>query len=265
MGRRNLRNARMLITGASQGIGQSLADRAAARGCRVLAAARSLDLLQQLQTAVRARDDTLEIVQADVTKPVDRQRLVDAAMQHFGGLDILVNNAGVGASGPFADCAPERLRAIMEVNFFGLAETTRLFIPLLKKGERPAIVNISSVVGKRALPGMSEYCASKFAVQGFSEALRAELAKDGVHVLVVNPGRTKTDFNHHLLEQKSKQLFASFAGGQSPLRVANATLRALERGKNEICLTMGGKLLLLGNRLMPRLIDWVMARQMKGE
>ena len=264
MGRRHLRNARMLITGASQGIGHCLADRAAARGCRILAAARSLHLLQQLQTAVRARGDTLEIVQADVTKPGDRQCLVDAAMQHFGGLDILVNNAGVGAIGPFADSAPERLRAIMEVNFFGLTETTRLFIPLLKKGERPAIVNVSSVIGKRALPGMSEYCASKFAVQGFSEALRAELAKDGIHVLVVNPGRTKTDFNHHLLERKSNRLLSSF-GGQAPLRVANATLRALERDKNEICLTAGGKLLVLLNRFMPRLVDWVMARQMKRQ
>ena len=259
--RRTLRDARLLITGASQGIGRSLAERAADRGARVLAAARSLELLQDLQTTVRQRGQVLEIVQADVTRPADRQRLMDAALHHFGGLDILINNAGIGATGPFADCAPERLRTIMEVNVFGLTETTRLFIPLLKQGNRPAIVNVSSVLGKRAVPGMSEYCASKFAVQGFSEALRAELAKDGVDVLVVNPGRTRTEFNQHQLERKSRRVFASYSGGQSPERVAKATLRALECGKNEISLTVPGKLLVLVNRFMPRLLNWLLARE----
>ena len=259
--RRSLQNARLLITGASQGIGRSLAESAAARSARVLAAARSPELLQQLQTEVRERGHVLEIVQADVTQAEDRQRLVDAAVRHFGGLDILINNAGVGATGPFADCTPERLRAIMEVNFFGLTETTRLLLPLLKQGQRPAIVNISSVLGKRAVPGMSEYCASKFAVQGFSEALRAELSKDGVDVLVVNPGRTRTDFNKHLLDRKSRNVFATFVGGQAPQRVAEATLRALERGKNEICLTLPGKLMVLINRLAPRLLNWLLARE----
>jgi short-subunit dehydrogenase len=259
--RRTLANARLLITGASQGIGYSLAERAAARGARVLAAARSLALLQQLQSVVRSRGQILEIVQADVTRPEDRQRMLDAAVEHFGGLDILINNAGIGASGPFADCAPERLRTIMEVNFFGLTETTRLFIPLLKQGTRPAIVNVSSVIGKRAVPGMSEYCASKFAVQGLSEALRAELAKDGVDVLVVNPGRTRTEFNQHQIERKSGSVFAAYVGGQSPEHVAEATLRALERGKNEICLTVPGKLMVLLNRFMPRLLNWVFARE----
>jgi short-subunit dehydrogenase len=259
--RRSLQNARILITGASQGIGRWLADRAAARGARVLGAARSLELLRQLQTTIRQRGQVLEIVQGDVTQADDRQRLVDTAVQHFGGLDILINNAGIGATGPFADCSPERLRAIMEVNFFGLTETTRLFLPLLKQGHRPAIVNISSVLGKRAVPGMSEYCASKFAVQGFSEALRAELSKDGVDVLVVNPGRTRTDFNQHQIERKSGKVFATFVGGQAPERVAEATLRALERGKHEITLTLPGKLVVLVNRFAPRFVNWLFARE----
>jgi short-subunit dehydrogenase len=259
--RRQLRNARMLITGASSGIGRSLAVEAALRGCRVLASARSLELLQELQREVASHGQALEIMQADVTDPRDRQRLVDAALQHFGGLDILVNNAGVGALGPFADSSPERLRRIMEVNFFGLTETTRLLLPVLKQGVRPAIVNVSSVIGKRAIPNSSEYCASKFAVQGFSEALRAELSKDGVDLLVVNPGRTRTQFQDHLLERKSQRLFASYRSGQSSEHVARATLRALARGRNEINLTAAGKLLLLLNRVAPRLVNWLLARQ----
>jgi short-subunit dehydrogenase len=259
--RRQLRNARMLITGASSGIGRSLAVEAAARGCRVLASARSLELLEALQREVAGHGQSLQFVQVDVTKADDRQRLLDAAATHLGGLDILVNNAGVGALGPFADSSPERLRAIMEVNFFGLTETTRLFLPLLKQGDRPAIVNVSSIIGKRAIPNSSEYCASKFAVQGFSEALRAELAKDGVDLLVVNPGRTRTPFQEHLLERKSERLFASYRSGQSPEHVARATLRALARGKNEINLTMAGKVLLFLNRLAPRLVNWILAKQ----
>jgi short-subunit dehydrogenase len=259
--RRSLRDARLLITGASQGIGRCLAERAAARGARVLAAARSIERLRELQTTVRDRNQNLEIVRADVTQPHDRQLMKEAALQHFGGLDILINNAGVGAIGRFADCSPERLRSIMEVNFFGLTETIRVFLPLLKQGNRPAIVNVSSVIGKRAVPGMSEYCASKFAVQGFSESLRGELAKDGVDVLVVSPGRTQTNFGDNLIEQKSRRVFAGHTGGQSAQRVADATLRALERGTNEINLTAVGKLLVLVNRFMPRLVDWVFARE----
>src|SRR5439155_3599866 len=112
----------------------------------------------------------------------------------FDGLDVVVNNAGIGATGHFADATEERLRRIMEVNFFGLTETTRVCLPLRRRGRDPAIVNVSSIVGKRGLPGRSEYSASKFAAQGFSEALRAELARFGIDVIVVNPGLTQTNF-----------------------------------------------------------------------
>src|SRR5437660_1993856 len=196
--RRSIDGARMLITGASQGIGEALAEAAAARGVCVLAAARNATLLADLAKRIRERGGTIEIVQADVTVSADRQRMVDAAQQHFGGLDILVNNAGIGATGHFADVSPDRMRRIFEVNFFGLTETTRAFLPLLKAGQKPAIVNISSIAGKRGIPARSEYSASKFAVQGFSEALRAELAKDGVDVLVVCPGLTQTNFSHNM-------------------------------------------------------------------
>src|SRR5262249_53617160 len=178
MSRRRISESRMLITGASQGIGRALAEAAALRAAKVLAVARSDTLLRQLAEEVRVRGGTLETLSADITEPEDRQRMVEAALQHFGGLDVLVNNAGIGATGHFVEVSPDRLRQIMEVNFFGLTETTRVFLPLLKQGHRPAIVNISSIAGKRGIPARSEYSASKFAVQGFSEALRAELAKD---------------------------------------------------------------------------------------
>src|SRR5947199_8553066 len=130
--RRSIFGMRILITGASQGIGRALAEEAAARGAKVLAAARNADLLRGLAEHVRGMGNTIETVQADVTSADDRRKMVEAAQTHFGGLDILVNNAGIGATGHFADVGPERMRQIFEANFFGLTETTRAFLPLSK-------------------------------------------------------------------------------------------------------------------------------------
>src|SRR5262249_16883463 len=241
-------------TGASQGIGRALAVVAAQKGCRVLAAARSQPLLDELAAEIRQTNGTVETFVADVTKPEDRQAMGDAAVRHFGGLHVLINTAGIGATGHFMDCDPQTLRTIFETNFFGLTETTRAFLPLLKQGVTPAIVNISSVVGKRALPARSLYSSSKFAVAGFSESIRAELAKDGIDVIVVNPGLTQTNFSKNMLEKKARMPMDHMRGMTSE-QVAGATLRAIERGKNEVTLTFQGKLLVLVNRFFPWVVD----------
>jgi short-subunit dehydrogenase len=261
--RRDLAGSRILITGASQGIGRALARAAARRGARVLAAARSEALLAELAQRVREAGGIIETVRGDVTSAEDRRRMAEAAVRHFGGLDVLVNNAGIGATGHFADVSPDRLRAIMEVNFFGLTETTRVCLPLLRQGNRPAVVNISSIAGKRGIPARSEYSASKFAVQGFSEALRAELAKDGIDVLVVCPGLTQTNFSQNMLEQKAR-LQMDHLRGMTPEAVAEATLRSLERGRNEECLSLGGRLLVLVSRFLPRLADRIARRKVRA-
>lgn len=260
--RRHIAGSRILVTGASQGIGRSLADQAARRGARVIAAARSLEPLRELAATVRGRGDQLEIVQADVTSADDRRRMLEATVASYGGLDILINNAGIGATGHFADVSPDRLRKIMEVNFFGLAETTRLFIPLLRRGNFPAIVNISSIAAKRGIPARSEYSASKFAVQGFSEALRGELEGDGIDVIVVCPGLTQTNFSKNMLEQKAK-VQLDHLRGMSADAVAVATLEAIERGRREVCLTFQGKLLAFVGRFLPRLADRIAARKVR--
>jgi short-subunit dehydrogenase len=261
--RRAIAGARILITGASQGIGRALAEAAAARGARVLAAARNADLLRELAEQVRARGGRLETVQADVTSTEGRREMAEAAEQYFGGLDILVNNAGIGATGHFADVRPDRLRQIFEVNFFGLTETTRALLPLLKMGHKPAIVNISSVAGKRGIPARSEYSASKFAVQGFSEALRAELAKDGIDVLVVCPGLTQTNFSHNMIEQKALVPLDHMRGMTSE-QVAQKTLRAIEKGHNETVLTFRGKLITLVSRFLPWFADFFTKRKVRS-
>lgn len=262
MARRKLNGLRVLVTGASQGIGRALVTEAAKRGCRVLAAARSQPLLDELANEVRAAGGTIATVVADVTKPDDRAAMVKAATDSFGGLDVLINNAGIGATGHFMDSEPEVLRQIFETNFFGLTETTRVFLPLLKQGTTPAIVNISSVVGKRALPARSLYSASKFAVMGFSEAIRAELAKDGIDVLVVSPGLTQTNFSKNMLEQKAKMQLDHMRGMTSE-EVAVAALKAIERGSLDVTLTLRGKMLVLVNRFAPWVVDFFSKKKVR--
>ncbi len=135
MARRKIAKLRILVTGASQGIGRALAVAAARRGARVLAAARSVDLLAELAGEVRAGGGTIETITADVTSAADRHKMVETAQRAYGGLDVLINNAGIGATGHFVEAAPQRLRALMEVNFFGVTETTRVFLPLLRRPE----------------------------------------------------------------------------------------------------------------------------------
>ncbi len=263
MARRRLAGMRVLVTGASQGIGRALAVAAARRGCKVLAAARSADRLAELADEVKKAGGTIETVVADVTSPEDRQKMVDAALRHYGGLDILVNNAGIGATGHFVESKPETLRQIFEVNFFGTTETTRAFLPLLKQGTRPAIVNISSVVGRRALPARGLYSASKFAVAGWSEAIRAELAKDGIDVIVVNPGLTQTNFSQNMLENTAR-LSMEHNRGMTSERAAEATLDAVAAGKAEVTLTLRGKLLVLFARLAPWVVDYFATKKVRG-
>ena len=262
MARRKLSGLRVVITGASQGIGRALAVEAARKGCRVLATARSQQLLDELAAEVRAAGGVIETVAADITKPADRAAMVEAATRHFGGADVLINNAGIGATGHFMDSDPGILRTIFETNFFGLTETTRAFLPLLKAGTTPAIVNISSVVGRRALPARSLYSASKFAVAGFSEAIRAELAKDGVQVIVVSPGLTQTNFSKNMLEQKARMPMDHLRGMTSE-QVAGATLAAVAAGKTEVTLTLKGKMLVLVNRFAPWVVDFFARKKVR--
>lgn len=262
MARRELAGMRVLVTGASQGIGRALVIAAARRGCKVIATARSAELLDELAREVQAANGAIATVVGDITSPADRQRMVEAAQQHFGGLDILINNAGIGATGHFMDSKPETLRQIFETNYFALCEMIRVFLPLLKQGNKPAIVNISSVVGRRALPARGLYSSSKFAVAGFSEAIRAELAKDGVDVVVVNPGLTQTNFSKNLLENKAK-VSMEHQRGMTSEQVAEATLNAVAAGRNEVTLTFKGKLLVLVARFAPWVVDFFAKKKVR--
>ena len=260
--RRDLAGLRVLVTGASQGIGRAIAFHAALRGMRVIAAARNADLLAKLREEVKANGQALEIVQADVASPEGREAMVRAATDRFGGLDVLVNNAGIGATGHFAESSPDVLRSIMETNFFGTVETTRAFLPLLQQGKTPAVVNVSSILGRRAIPGRSLYSASKFAVEGWTQAIRAEFARFGIDVITINPGLTQTNFSQNMLERNARQSLDHMRG-MTPDQVAITTLNALAAGKKVVNLTFQGKALLFANRFLPGLVDRIAAKKVR--
>jgi short-subunit dehydrogenase len=259
MARRQLHDKRALVTGASGGIGRAIALELARAGIDQVLVARRGDRLAEVAREVTQLGRRAEAVVGDVTDPAVRRQALDAARDRFGGLDILVNNAGISAHGRFAEADPARLRPIMEVNFFAPVELTREALPLLREGRQPIVVNISSVLGRRGCPHKSEYCASKFALDGFSESLRAEFAPLGIDVLVVTAGPTDTEFFEHLIEEHGDLPWGE-GKPVSPERVARATIRAIERGRHEIIPSWRGWFLVTANRFFPRIVDRLMAR-----
>jgi len=260
--RRDLRGLRILITGASSGIGRCLAEQAAARGAFVALAARSADKLQELAEQLTERGARAVAIPADVTSEADREHLLESVALHFGGLDVLINNAGVASFGHFATSSEEILRHVMEVNFFAPAELMRQAVPLLVNGQRPAIVNVASMCGRRGLPAWTEYSASKFALSGLTEALRGEFARFDIDVLLVLPGLTKSDLPRHLLRNEGRMKI-DFAKGLPPESVAAGILRALERNRAETVLGGEARWLLRVNRFFPRLVDRLTARKVR--
>jgi short-subunit dehydrogenase len=256
---RQLTNRRALITGASSGIGRALALELARGGVDLVLVARREDRLAQVASEVNACGRRAVCVVGDITDPQLRERAVAAARDKLGGLDILVNNAGSAAHGRFIESDPNRVRPLMEVNYFAPVELIRAAIPLLQTGRQPIVVNIGSILGRRAAPHKSEYSASKYALHGFSEAVRPELARLGIDVLVVAAGPTETEHFDVLLEDKGE-----LPWGDPPRQPAEKTareiVRAIEQNRREIVTGWRGWFWLLLNRISPRLVDRIISR-----
>lgn len=259
MARRDIRGSRAVITGASSGIGRALAVEMARQGASLVITARREDRLNELATRLAESGSRVESVAGDITDADLRARVIETARSRLGGLDVLVNNAGVGAMGLFEKAGPERLRRLMEVNFFAPVEMVRLALPLLKQAQRPIVVNISSILGHRGVPYHTEYCAGKFALQGFSQALRAELARHPIDVLVVSPGTTETEFFTSVIDRTGEPTWPKH-GAVTAERVARAIVHAIRRGRHEIIPFGWGRVLVWLNRLAPTWMDRVMEK-----
>lgn len=180
---------RVLVTGASSGIGLATASRLLDAGWTVVAAARRIDAMAGLQ-----RRGAL-VLPLDLTDDESRRALADRIHGQIGALDGLVNNAGFGDVGPVETMALERARALFDVNLFGLVGLTQLLLPAMRERRRGRLVNVSSIAGRFVTPGAGWYGASKHALEGISDALRLELSGFGVDVVVVEPGLIRTGFD----------------------------------------------------------------------
>lgn len=256
---RQLKNKRVIITGASSGIGWHLAKQLAAEGATVVACARREERLSELVQEIESAGGKCLTVAGDITSAATRSKLLETCANQLGGLDILINNAGIGAMGRFDEANNQRLRKVFEVNFFAAAELIRESLPILKSGSKPIIVNMSSVLGHRAAPLKSEYCASKFALHGFSDAIRAELSQNGVSLLLVSPSTTDSEFFDSSIEDNTKKDW-KIRGAMPPETVAAKTIRAIKKNKHEIILTHGGRFIVWLDRLIPGIANRVMAR-----
>ena len=263
MARRQLSGKRIVVTGASSGIGRCLGRQLGAAGAKIVATARREELLLSLQHDIRTAGGECQIVVGDVTSTQTHEDIVTSCKQSFGGMDCLINNAGVGAMGPFSEASLERLRQVFEVNFFAMAALIRKSVPMLTKGNDPLIVNIGSVLGHRAVPLKSEYCAAKFAIHGFSDALRAELATIPIEVLLISPSTINSDFFESALEDATGVDWKK-RGAMQPEFVASKILLGMEKRNHEIILPFSGKALVWLDRLLPTVANRIVSRFGRG-
>ena len=180
-----------LITGAARGFGREIAKQALERGDSVVATARRPELVTE---TLPGYGDRLLAVPLDVTDPAQPAAVARAAVSRFGRIDILVNNAGRGLLGAVEEASPEEVEAVFRTNVFGLLAVTRAVLPIMRARKSGRILNMSSVGGFAQVPGWGIYGATKFAVEGLSEALRAEVEPLGIQVVIIEPGSFRTDF-----------------------------------------------------------------------
>lgn len=187
----------VIVTGASSGIGWAVARRAARKGYRVVLNARREERLRDLAHRIEVGGGQALVVVGDMTRLADQERLVQETLRAFGNhIDVLVNNAGFPLPTLFSETPPEELRRQWDVNVTALATLTRLALPYLKES-RGTVVNIGSSISRFAVPGMGNYAPTKIAVAGLTDALRRELAPQGINVCLVEPGPINTEFGEH--------------------------------------------------------------------
>jgi short-subunit dehydrogenase len=258
-----IKNKVVVITGGSSGIGTALVEDALSRGAKVAVCARNLE---KLQTLFGQRDNLL-CMRADVSSEGDCKAFIDGALKQWGGIDVLINNAGISMRALFEDVDLAVLKELMDVNFWGAVYCTKYALPsvLDRKG---AISSVSSVAGYRGLPGRTGYSASKFALQGFMEALRTELLHTGVQVSWVSPGFTASNIRN-VARSNDGSAQAETPLDESKLMTAEACARiiinGIEHHKRTITMTLQGKLAVWLNKLLPQMADKLVYRHFLNE
>jgi short-subunit dehydrogenase len=245
----------VVITGGTDGIGKALVEELLHAGAKVATCGRNHDKLYLLQSTFPS--SFLHTMVADVSSENDCRRFIETTIKFYGGVDILINNAGISMRALIQDATPEVIKKVMETNFFGAVYCTKYALDsiLERKG---TIVGVSSIAGYRGLPGRSGYSASKFAMQGWLEAIRTELLHTGVHVMWVCPGFTTSNIRSAALGKDAEVVGESKMdeGNMMPAEeCATHILRAVEKKKRTLVLTFTGKRTIFLNKFFPGLAD----------
>lgn len=256
------------ITGCSTGFGRHLAQEVLQNGGKVAVTARNTADVQDLITKY---PDTAVAIQLDVTKPEEVKAAVEQAMTAFNGIDVLVNNAGIGYFGAIEESEEAEIRRMFEINFFGLASVTNEVLPIMRAQRSGHIVNISSVGGLVAFPGVGFYNATKFAVTGYSEALAKEVGALGIKVTVVAPSGFRTDWagrsanntkivinDYAATAHANQNTIRGYSGNQpgDPVRAAKAIVKVVESATPPVRLMLGaGALKGIRNKIVELQLD----------
>jgi len=253
------------ITGASTGFGRVLAEEVLKAGGKVVATARNRDKVMDLEEKYR---QTAKALALDVTDAGQVDSAVTQGIAKFGRVDVLVNNAGYGVAGAIEEVSEAEFMPMFETNVFGLLRVTRAFLPHLRKQRSGHILNLSSIGGVVASPGMGYYNATKFAVEGISEALAAEVAPLGIRVTIIEPGPFRTDFlgrsgvvaktriaDYDATAGNMRKYFAENDGKQKgdPLRAVHAMMQVVDSPNPPLRLLLGASAL---QRLRSKLANW---------
>jgi short-subunit dehydrogenase len=251
-------NKTVVLTGASDGIGAEIARQLAPEGARLVLAARNEDKLNEVAFRCQKAGADILVVPTDVADQQQCRRLATQAAEHFGTIDVLVNNAGVSMHARFDEITDlATFERLMRVNFFGAMWCTHAALPALK-ASRGLIVGVSSLAGRTGVPGRTTYCASKFAMTGFFEALRIELADTGVDVTLLYPGVVATELRRNGLNAKGERAGVSGldeAGAMTIERCAALSIAGMRARRREVIMTTQGRLGLKLKAFAPRFVD----------
>lgn len=221
----------VVITGASTGIGKEASIQFAKQGANVALIARRKEKLEQVKKELEKFQTAIDIFPCDVSNKSQVKHMSDSVLDRFGSVDILVNNAGFAIYGPVSDLSIDEIESQMQTNYFGMVYCTKNFLPKMLEQKSGHIVNVASVAASIGLPGIASYCASKFAMLGFSEGLKHELSGTGVGITVVSPIMVRTDFFDHPSFEKMPKYSPTSLSAKT---VARSILKAANSPRLEI-------------------------------
>ncbi|RVU26583.1 SDR family oxidoreductase [Sandaracinomonas limnophila] len=257
----------VIITGGSSGIGKSLAFEYGNHGYTVVITGRNAENLKSVENELIQNNIQAKGIKCDSANEEETKQMIQQVVSEFGGIDILINNAGISMRSMFESVQMDVMKQVMDINFWGTVYSTHAALPYIKE-RKGGIIGISSIAGYRGLPVRSGYSASKFAMNGFMEALRTELIGTGVHVLIACPGFTASNIRNASLNSEGKitgETMREESKMMSSEEVAKEIYKAFESKKKTLVLTFQGKLTVFLNKLFSGFIDKMVYNTLKKE